>query len=226
MANPERFYKGANGQRYFNRFPEPHSDVAGLCFQEKTRDWIKCADRVLEFGAGTGANLMQLQVAEKACYDVSEVARAASSQAGLIVYDNSESIPRAYWSVVICHHVLEHVASPLDTLRLLGELLRPNGRLILTVPLEGHRRTLIPHDRDPDHHLYCWNPTTLRNLVEEADFSVVEICCRIAAREDIFAPMMRYSWPLFELAAWSAGMILRRGEMTCIAVARTQNEET
>jgi len=220
MPQPDEFYKGASGQRYFSRFPEPHSDISGLCFQEKTRDFINWKDKVLEFGAGTGANLLQLQVAERACYDVSEVARATLSQAGLTLYDNPECIPRAYWSVVICHHVLEHVASPLEVLRLLHELVSQSGKLILTVPREGHQRRLVAKERDPDHHLYCWNPTTLRNLIEEAGFSVVEIRFRTAAREDIFAPMARYSWRLFELAVWNAGVILRRGEMTCIAVAK------
>lgn len=220
MANPERFYKGTSGQRYFSRFPEPHADISGLCFRKKTREFIKRTDRVLEFGAGTGANLLQLQVAERACYDVSEVARATLSHAGLTLYDNPQSIPRAYWSVVICHHVLEHVAAPLEVLRLLYELMSQSGKLILTVPREGHQRKLVTKERDPDHHLFCWNPTTLRNLVEEAGFSVVEIRFRTAAREDIFAPMARYSWRLFAFAVWNAGVLLRRGEMTCIAAAK------
>ncbi len=217
MANPERFYQGTEGRGYFSRFPDARVDILGRCFQSKMRHWIGPEDEVFEYGVGSGRNLLALDVAGKSGYDVSETARAMARQAGIYVYDTLETVPRAQYTVVICHHVLEHVMSPPDTLCLLGELLRPNGRLILTVPLEGHRRALIPHDRDPDHHLYCWNPTTLRNLIAVAGFRVTEMSCRIAAREDVFAPIAGYSWPLFEFAVRAAGMLLRRGEITCVA---------
>lgn len=218
MANPEGFYRGTEGRDYFCRFPDARVDILGRCFQSKMRHWIRPEDHIFEYGVGSGRNLLVLDVASKAGYDVSETARAMARQAGIAVYDTLESIPRGHYTVVVCHHVLEHVASPLDTLRLLRELLKPNGRLILTVPLEGNQRALIPHDRDPDHHLYCWNPTTLRNLAGAAEFSVAEMSRRIAAREDAFAPIAGHSWPLFQFAVRAAGLFLRRGELTFVAV--------
>ena len=218
MSNPERFYQNSEGRDYFSRFPDSRVDILGRCFKSKMRNWIRPEDEIFEYGVGSGRNLLLLDVAGKAGYDVSETARAMARQTGVVVYDTLESIPRGHYTVVVCHHVLEHVASPLDTLRLLHDLLKPNGRLILTVPLEGNRRALIPDDRDPDHHLYCWNPTTLRNLVGVAGFSAAEVSRRIAAREDVFARIAGHSWPVFQFAVRAAGMLLRRGELTIVAV--------
>jgi len=218
MLRPEGFYEGRRGEQYFSRFGDPGADILGRCFWVKTRLWLKPDDRVFEYGVGSGRNLMQLSVAERAGYDISEHARTLSARAGVSVYNSTEAIPRRRWTVVICHHVLEHVSAPLATLSFLRELLVPGGRLILTVPLEGHRRTLIDKSRDPDHHLYCWNPTTLRNLVECADFAVHSLTRRTAAREDLFAPLASSS-ALFQLAVWFAGTVLRRAELTCLAVA-------
>ncbi len=218
MLGPERFYEGSRGEQYFRRFGDPRTDIQGRCFLAKTRRWLKPDDRVFEYGLGSGTNLMLLSVQERAGYDISEHARILAAQTGVSVYDSIDVIPRRHWTVVICHHVLEHVSAPLATLSLLRELLVPGGRLILTVPLEGHQRELIAKSRDRDHHLYCWNPTTLRNLVECAGFSVHSITRRTAAREDLFAPLA-WSSALFHVAVWFAGMVLRRGEFTCLALA-------
>lgn len=218
MSGPEDFYEGRRGEQYCHRFGDPRTDILGRCYWAKTRLSIKRDDRVFEYGVGSGRNLMLLSVAERAGYDISEHARTMAVRAGLSVYSSTDHIPRRHWTVVICHHVLEHVSAPLATLSLLRGLLVPGGRLILTVPLEGHQRVLIDKSRDPDHHLYCWNPTTLRNLVECTDFGVHSITRRTAAREDLFAPLA-WSPALFRLAVWCAGTALRRGELTCLAVA-------
>ena len=217
QCNAESFYRGEAGRKYFSRFPSPRSDILSRCFTAKVGRWIVPEDRVFEYGVGSGRNLLPLAVAERAGYDVSEHARTAAREAGLYIYDAIDRIPCQHWSLVICHHVLEHVPSPLDTLQRLRELLSPQGKLILTVPLEGQARRVKPKNQDPDHHLYCWNPTTLRNLVECAGFATRDIQVRIAARQDIFAPVAHYSWTAFTLLVWGAGMILRRGEVTIVA---------
>src|SRR5262249_61499641 len=93
MTSPERVYKSYRGEHYFNRFPLADRDIAGLCYRMKTRSWIRAKDKVFEYGAGTGRNLVALDVVEKACYDVSEIARMRASSVGLAVYDDATLIP-------------------------------------------------------------------------------------------------------------------------------------
>ncbi len=210
-------YTGEAGRRYAAQFNDPRTDIVGRCFVDKVGAWIAADDKVLEFGCGKGRNVLATPCREKAGYDINEHSRRAAAEAGLHVYDSPDHIPRGYWDVVVCHHVLEHVSAPAATLELLRSFLAPGGRLILTVPVEGHLRSLRPAEEDIDRHLYCWNPTTIRNLLDVAGFRLRNITVRWAACENRAEPFTRVSWRVFKAAVWTAGTILRRCEMTCIA---------
>lgn len=212
-------YTGEPGREYATRFHDPRNDILGRCFVDRIGSWILPGDKVLEFGCGKGRNMLAVQCEEKAGYDINEYSIAAAAQAGLKIYRSTDEIPRGYWNAVVCNHVLEHVATPITTLELLKSLLAPGGRLILTVPVEGHLLSLRPAERDIDHHLYCWNPTTARNLLEVAGFKLRNVVVRWAACEDRAEPFARMSWRVFKVAVWTAGIVLRRSEMTCIAEA-------
>jgi SAM-dependent methyltransferase len=212
-------YTGESGRQYATRFGDPTGDILGQCFVDRVGAWIATGDKVIEFGCGKGRNMLALNCRERAGYDVNEFSLAAAARAGLHVYRSTEEIPKAYWNVVVCNHVLEHVPAPITTLELLRSFLAPGGRLILTVPVEGHLFALRPAERDIDHHLYCWNPTTARNLLEVAGYKVGNIEVRSAACEDRAQILSRFSWRAFKLAVWTAGILLRRYEMTCVAEA-------
>lgn len=218
-AKAESAYTGDAGLQYARRFPDAASDILGRCFVDRTKGWIALTDTVFEFGCGNGRNLLALRSKEKAGFDVNEHSRAVAVRAGLKVYDCVDDIPRTHWSVVVCNHVLEHVGAPLDTLRLLKSLLAPRGKLILTVPLEGHLLDLKEMSQDIDHHLYCWNPTTMRNLMYVSGFQLEKLVVRSAAYEDRLEPVSRLSWGIFRLGVWLAGAYVRRREMMCVARA-------
>lgn len=213
-------YTGEAGRKYASRFgSDPTSDILGKCFLERIGSWISTTDRVFEFGCGGGRNMLAIKCAEAAGYDLNEHSRALASGAGLRVFDRVEDIPKGHWSVVVCSHVLEHVPSPLDTLELLKSLLTPRGKLILTVPVQGHLLKLTPLEKENDHHIFCWNPDTMRNLLLVAGFDPKYVVVRTAARENLLAPMARISWWVFRMGAWTAGVVLRRREMTVVSEA-------
>jgi len=204
-ASPGTNYTGEAGRKYASRFgSNPDQDILGRCFRDRFGKWISANDRVIEYGCGSGRNILAIECAEKAGYDVNEHSLAVAERAGLRVFNNTGDLPRGYWSAVVCNHVLEHVASPLDTLQLLRSLLTPNGKLILTVPVQGHLLKLTPIDQETDHHLYCWSPTTMRNLLHAAGFETQQIVLRSAAAEDRIEPLARLSWQLFKTGVWAA----------------------
>jgi SAM-dependent methyltransferase len=217
-TGPEANYSGEAGRKYALRFGnDPQGDILGRCFRDRFANWISSKDRVIEYGCGSGRNILALECAEKAGYDINEHSRATAAQAGLRVFNRTDDIPRGYWNTVVCNHVLEHVASPLQTLQLLKSLLVSDGKLVLTVPVQGHLLRLTPLDHEIDHHLYCWTPTTMRNLLLAAGFRPKEVVVRSAALEDRVEPLARVSWQLFKFGTWAAGVMLRRKEMNTLA---------
>lgn len=115
----------------------------------KTEELLKPTDRVLEVGCGTGTTALHHapRVASYRATDLSprmiEIARAKAEDEGLdnLTFDvagveDLTSEPEPY-DVVLAHSVLHLVAEVPAALARFHELLRPGGRLVLTVPCLG-----------------------------------------------------------------------------------------
>jgi SAM-dependent methyltransferase len=85
------------------------------------------------------------------------------------------------YDAVTAFHVLEHVSSPARFLGRVWELLAPQGILFLEVPnFASWDRRLWGKDWDmflEYHHLH-YEPSTLRRLLEDARFEVLEVSSR------------------------------------------------
>jgi 2-polyprenyl-3-methyl-5-hydroxy-6-metoxy-1,4-benzoquinol methylase len=92
----------------------------------------------------------------------------------------------ARFGVVRLNHVLEHVPEPLQTLGRIRRLLHPEGVLFVSVPnLRGlsprlkslQSRLYLKRNRWRHyaalHHLWFFNPGSLRKLLEKSQFEVV-----------------------------------------------------
>lgn len=94
------------------------------------------AHRVLDLGAGAGS----LKAAGCACpvisVDCDKDAFAAAFPGTWRVVAAGESLPfpEKTFDLIICHHVLEHVARLPETLAEISRVLKPSGRLYVSVP--------------------------------------------------------------------------------------------
>ena len=77
--------------------------------------------------------------------------------------------PSEQYSVVLMLDVLEHLPDPVTALRRCGELLRPDGRLLLTVP--AFNALWTTHD-DLNHHFIRYRRATLASVAGRAGFEV------------------------------------------------------
>lgn len=153
LQDPEYYRTKAHcaARLYFGSFPRPYG-------------------RILEFGCGLGQNIADLE--DAVGYDVSPEAIQRCRERDIAVIPCEQDIPRGRFRYVLCRHVLEHVESPLAVLRQLFSYLSEDGRLILVLPKEGHRR--VPLAPDIHRHLYCWNFRAINNLIALAGGQAVQ----------------------------------------------------
>jgi SAM-dependent methyltransferase len=168
-------YQGDQGRRYHElkrAIPEQAFPWIARFRAEKIEEHVRPGHTVLEYGVGLGWNLAALQCVRKIGLDVGEFLAPLVRQRGIeFVMDGAQLSPESV-DVVVCHHTLEHVWVPTQTLAELHRLLRPRGTLLLYVPYEREQRFRHFNPREANHHLYSWNVQSLGNLVQDAGFSV------------------------------------------------------
>jgi SAM-dependent methyltransferase len=159
-------------------------------------------ERVLDLGCGAGrfvaalrdagADPVGVEIAQAAL----ERARRTAPGADLRLLADDGSVPLEHGSVdlVWCSEVLEHVADAAQLLLEARRVLRPGGRLLVTVPFHGRvQAALIALARFDAHfdplgqHLRFFTRTSLARTLAEAGFEDV----RIAAAGGV--PLLRES---------------------------------
>lgn len=172
MTGAERHYAGERARDY-HETKRSISDQAvpwvARLRAEKLQPHVQASDIVFEFGAGFGWNLVQLTCARKMAFDIADLPLAANSIERL---RHPSDLADHSVDVVICHHALEHVVAPAETLRSFHRLLKPGGKLLLFVPFEKERRYRNYDPAEPNHHLFSWNAQTIGNLSAESGFLI------------------------------------------------------
>ncbi len=118
--------------------------------------------RVLDLGCGDGALLRKIidRYPKAHLFGADIMPSKTLSTAypiGVVRADLRENLPfrRESIDLVICSETLEHLVNPSRLLKALPNVLRPGGRMVVTVPNAG--------GYSPFHHLGWWIPTrTLR----------------------------------------------------------------
>jgi SAM-dependent methyltransferase len=172
MTTADRHYVGEASQEYHGKkraIPEVAVPWVSRLRAEKLQPFIRDTDTVFEFGAGYGWNLVALHCARKVAFDIAELPVAPE---GIEWIRNVDDLSCESVDVAVCHHALEHVINPPETLGMLRRILKPRGTILLYVPFEKERRYRGFDPAEPNHHLYSWNAQTLGNLAAECGFQI------------------------------------------------------
>jgi SAM-dependent methyltransferase len=212
-------YRDRLGDEYYSRLTENGFEIAELARRKFAR-YVRPDDSVVDFGCGTGHLLVILEARDKIGVEVVEASRKAAGRLGVRTVASIEELDAGSADVVVSHHALEHVRSPVTELEQMHRVLKHGGRLVLRLPLDDWRVQREVRDPDIDNHLYAWTPRLLANLLREAGFRPAEIGvvdCAYPGRLSV--PLARVLPPrAFELVAAVTARVLRRRELHAVAV--------
>ena len=140
---------------------------------------LHAGSRVLDVGCGRGVLLSAMADAgmEAHGFEISPTAaKGADSRAEIRIASSLQQAAYAEGSfdlVILCH-VLEHLSQPAETLREIHRILRPGGRLVVTVPnfssLQAQWTRSAWFHLDLPRHLYHFPAQGLNRLLERTGF--------------------------------------------------------
>jgi SAM-dependent methyltransferase len=125
---------------------------------------------ILEVGVGPGWNLLNLSAHRRVGMDVTTAYAEYLRCHGVEFVSDLLQLTGQQFDLVILSHVLEHLLEPARMLKELGALLKPDGMLLVIVPLESPARKVSPQNND--HHLFSWNVNTLNEFLAACNYSV------------------------------------------------------
>jgi SAM-dependent methyltransferase len=157
--------------KYFTRQGK-RGEFGGWANLTKFQQYIRPEHRVLDFGCGGGFLLSRLECAERRGIEINPAARRQAQQLGVMTTASAEAVQAEWADVIISNSALEHCENPLAELRTLVRLVKRGGRMVFVVPCQPGRARF--QAKDPDQHLYSWNPQLLGNLFERAGLVVEE----------------------------------------------------
>ena len=208
-------YQTEKGKEYF-AYQQSFREGAVL-EARKFAAYIDPKDKVLDFGCGGGWVLRQINCSKRIGIELNEAAHPYCRDNGIDVYRDAAEVPHSDFDVVISNHCLEHVPFPIEALRAVTRLLRPDGKLVLVVPLDDWR---VQHDstgKDIDHHLHTWTPRLLANTLVEAGLVVDKVDVLSHAWPPKWAVLMRIlPRGVFDGLCWVTAVLKKRRQLIAI----------
>lgn len=136
--------------------------------------------RILDIGCGRGNFLKELAKAGYTCVgtDISAFEHEKTDRISFLQGTLEElKLTPASFDAVSIWHVLEHVRNPVDTLKEISSLLKPNGILALAVPNFGSWQSKLFRGHsfhlDLPRHLFHFDLQSLMPLLKENDFQII-----------------------------------------------------
>lgn len=132
--------------------------------------------RVLDFGGGDGRLVRDFLAEGAECHlvDYGETTFPGVTHIGATERDLNKA---SRYDLIICSHVLEHVAEPVSVLSVLATHLSTDGAIYVEVPMEVWSKA--PLHSEPVTHVNFFTPISCRHLLVRGGLKIIE--CRLGA---------------------------------------------
>ena len=151
----------------------PIRQILGPILNSLTKNGLEA--RMLDYGCGWGALFLLLprrplrlcyyDISLEAMNNVGKLMELTGRNSEAVKVDHCGNLQAAPFDVIVCSHVLEHVPDDYGLLKSLCAALKPNGYLLLNVPIN---EVWV----DPKH-IRKYDPILLKKFIAESGFRVV-----------------------------------------------------
>jgi len=204
------YYKAIYGRAIFD---EEHYILKSKIAIKKYFKNIPKDIEILDFGCGLGYNTYLFP--NSTGFDISEFSLDFCKQKGKKIIKSLDEVNDGTFDVVFSSHTLEHVETPFETLKLLYKKLRPDGILILVLPVEKYGKS--DFDPDSNQHLFLWNFRTINNLLIRSGFKILENSYLRGYGYDKFNSIAKINLKLFEIITTLTSLIYGVKELFIVA---------
>lgn len=201
VSDISKFYMKEYHQTKHKKLIENEKFFLFLSKLSTKKYWNFLEGYVLEVGCGLGQNIYGHQNAIG--IDISPFAVEMCKKRGInaeVLSVEDMNFKEETFNGIFCSHVLEHLENPLEALKKFYKVLKPHGKIVITIPLPCSKSTKA------DQHLYCWNLMEISNLLERAGFKAVDYKISALRLKSILCYLpFRLAYPFSKLA----GMFFR-----------------
>lgn len=146
------------------------------------KPYVRHGDAALDVGVGAAAIAMALK--DKLGLDVQGIepgvllGRTVSEYCRLPVFiglleNYAQKFSEKKFDLIVLHHVFEHFTLPVETLQLIGQLLRPNGIVYIEVPNVLDFKKPVNQFFDLLHP-FSYSPATLNRVLGIGGFKIID----------------------------------------------------
>jgi len=212
-------YLGSEGEFYF-RWQQRSGDDGAIVNGRNFQKYISAQDCVLDFGCGGGFLSKNLSCGRRLGVEINPAARLVAKNNGIECFAELAELPDLLVDVAISNHALEHVPAPVEILAEIHRRIKPNGVLVLKLPIDDWRTQRNIKRDDINHHLYTWTPQLLFNCLKEAGFEKHRISISIYTHAWFPGAMTAYRFLpqfVFDIGCRLFSILKRRRQLLAIA---------
>lgn len=221
-SNPEHlsYEEEYHSQRHKEHFDEIYYEARAKISLEKYFNGIPHDSKILDYGCGFGQNIFFLKNATG--FDISNYSISFCKQKGINATTNPEDLIDNSFDYAFSSHALEHHPHPKDMLETIKAKLKSGQDLILVIPYEIHGKTSLTMGFN--QHLYCWNFTTINNLLISCGYKVKSNRYHRGAAYNKLLFLYKVNFTLYKLATIIAAILFGVKEIEVVATKLTDSK--